>query len=92
MTKSELIKKIISQRPNLLAKTIENAGKKILEYISSMLTDGYRINIRGFGSFLLHYRAPHVGRNPKSGYKVVLTGKYIPYFKPGKKLRDQVNI
>ena len=58
----------------------------------SSLHIGDRIEIRGFGSFSLHYRAPRVGRNPKTGDKVELTGKYVPHFKPGKELRERVNI
>ena len=53
---------------------------------------GERIEIRGFGSFSLHYRAPRTGRNPKTGDKVELEGKYVPHFKPGKELRDRANI
>ncbi len=58
----------------------------------STLAGNERIEIRGFGSFSLHYRAPRVGRNPKTGDKVELEGKYVPHFKPGKELRDRVNI
>jgi len=50
-----------------------------------------RIEIRGFGSFSLHYRAPRIGRNPKTGQSVSLDGKFVPHFKPGKELRDRVN-
>ncbi|ELT98910.1 hypothetical protein CAPTEDRAFT_51873, partial [Capitella teleta] len=50
-----------------------------------------RVEIRGFGSFSLHYRAPRVGRNPKTGEAVSLDGKYVPHFKPGKELRERVN-
>ena len=50
-----------------------------------------RIEIRGFGSFSLHYRAPRLGRNPKTGQSVRLDGKFVPHFKPGKELRDRVN-
>ena len=56
-----------------------------------VLSGGGRIEIRGFGSFSLHYRAPRVGRNPKTGESVELSGKYVPHFKPGKELRDRVN-
>ena len=49
------------------------------------------LEIRGFGSFSLHYRAPRTGRNPKTGDSVTLSGKYVPHFKPGKDLRDRVN-
>lgn len=54
---------------------------------------GYRRSYRdpGVGSFSLHYRAPRVGRNPKTGQSVSLDGKFVPHFKPGKELRDRVN-
>ena len=55
------------------------------------LAKGDRIEIRGFGSFSLHYRAPRVGRNPKTGESVELNGKYVPHFKPGKEMRERVN-
>ena len=51
-----------------------------------------RIEIRGFGSFSLHYRPARKGRNPKTGEPVVLPEKYVPHFKPGKELRERVNI
>ncbi len=50
-----------------------------------------RIEIRGFGSFSLHYRPPRMGRNPKTGDSVALPGKHVPHFKPGKELRERVN-
>jgi integration host factor subunit beta len=59
--------------------------------MADVLSEGGRIEIRGFGSFSLHYRAPRTGRNPKTGDPVVLSGKYVPHFKPGKELRDRVN-
>ena len=59
--------------------------------MSSSLSTGKRIEIRGFGSFSLHYRPPRTGRNPKSGDKVSLSGKHVPHFKPGKELRDRAN-
>ena len=59
--------------------------------MADALAAGDRIEIRGFGSFCLHYRAPRVGRNPKTGDSVDLAAKYVPHFKPGKELRDQVN-
>lgn len=74
------------------AKTVEDAVKEMLEHMASTLAQGERIEIRGFGSFSLHYRAPRTGRNPKTGDKVELEGKYVPHFKPGKELRDRANI
>ena len=59
--------------------------------MSEALSQGQRIEIRGFGSFSLHYRAPRTGRNPKTGETVQLPAKYVPHFKPGKDLREQVN-
>jgi integration host factor subunit beta len=70
---------------------MELAVKMILDHMSDALARGERIEIRGFGSFSLHYRAPRVGRNPKSGESVSLPGKYVPHFKPGKELRERVN-
>lgn len=91
MTKSELIEKIVSRQPQLSSKDIELAVKTLLDQMSLSLSSGERIEIRGFGSFSLHYRAPRTGRNPKTGETVELQGKYVPHFKPGKELRDQVN-
>ena len=65
--------------------------KEILELMADSLANSDRIEIRGFGSFSLHYRAPRIGRNPKTGDTVDLDGKYVPHFKPGKELRDRVN-
>ncbi len=92
MTKSELIEKLCSQQTQLSAKQVEDAVKEILEHMATTLEKGDRIEIRGFGSFSLHYRAPRIGRNPKTGEKVKLDGKHVPHFKPGKELRDRVNI
>ncbi len=91
MTKSELIERIAERQDQLPAKDVELAVKLILGYMSQVLSSGERIEIRGFGSFSLHYRSPRVGRNPKTGDSVTLEGKYVPHFKPGKEMRDRVN-
>lgn len=91
MTKSELIERIADRQDQLPPKDIELAVKLILEHMSQVLASGSRIEIRGFGSFSVHYRGPRVGRNPKTGDAVELDGKYVPHFKPGKDLRDRVN-
>ena len=70
---------------------VELSVKELLEQISQELARGERIEIRGFGSFSLHYRPPRIGRNPKTGESVALPGKYVPHFKPGKELRERVN-
>jgi integration host factor subunit beta len=91
MTKSELIEKISSNQDQLPPRDVEQAVRMIIEKMSSALINNQRIEIRGFGSFSLHYRAPRVGRNPKTGDAVKLQGKYVPHFKPGKDLRNRVN-
>ncbi len=91
MTKSELIDRISASQSQLSLKDVELAVKTMLEQMSQTLAHGERIEVRGFGSFSLHYRAPRIGRNPKTGESVGLAGKYVPHFKPGKELRDRVN-
>lgn len=91
MTKSELIELLSRKQKHLPAKDVELAVKHLLELMSNALASGDRIEIRGFGSFSLHYRPPRLGRNPKTGDAVALSGKYVPHFKPGKDLRDRVN-
>jgi len=91
VTKSELIELLTRKQTHLAYKDVELAVKYILEQMSRSLASGDRIEIRGFGSFTLHYRAPRMGRNPKTGDSVSLSGKYVPHFKPGKELRDRVD-
>lgn len=91
MTKSELIERIAAKQSQLSVKDVELAVKSILDYMADALASGGRIEIRGFGSFSLHYRKPRRGRNPKTGETVQLEGKYVPHFKPGKELRERVN-
>ena len=92
MTKSELIERIASVQTQLPAKDVELAVKLMLEQMAEVLAEGDRIEIRGFGSFSLHYRPPRLGRNPKTGESVELSGKYVPHFKPGTDLKDRVNL
>jgi integration host factor subunit beta len=91
MTKSELIEVIALKKSDLPYKDVEQAVKTMLEQMSESLANGERIEIRGFGSFSLHYRPPRLGRNPKTGASVSLPGKYVPHFKPGKELRERVD-
>ena len=91
MTKSELIEAMARRQIHLAHHDVELGVKEILEYVSQSLATGERIEIRGFGSFSLHFRPPRVGRNPKTGDSVALPGKYVPYFKPGKELKELIN-
>ena len=91
ITKSELIENIASKQNHLAYKDIELSIKSLLEQMSTSLSRGERIEVRGFGSFSLHFRPPRIGRNPKTGEAVSLPGKHVPHFKPGKELRERVN-
>lgn len=91
LTKSDLIEILSRNQGHLALKDVELAVKGLLEKMSQELASGERIEIRGFGSFSLHFRPARMGRNPKSGDAVALRGKYVPHFKPGKELRERVN-
>ncbi len=91
MTKSELINLLAEKYSHIAFKDVESAVKGMIDHMTIALSSGERIEIRGFGSFSLHYRPPRVGRNPKTGDAVELSSKFVPHFKPGKELRDKVN-
>lgn len=91
MTKSELIEALALRQSHLGPGDVEMAVKNLLEQMAGSLAAGERIEVRGFGSFSLHFRPPRMGRNPKTGTQVPLAGKHVPHFKPGKELRDRVN-
>ena len=90
MTKSELIEILTQRQAHLKADDVDLAVKSLLEMMATSLAHGDRIEIRGFGSFSLHFRPPRTGRNPKTGDAVALPGKHVPHFKPGKELRERV--
>lgn len=91
MIKSELIKRIATQMTDMPEKQVADSVNKILELMSEALIKSQRIEIRGFGSFSLHYRPPRNAHNPKTGEKVVTLAKHSPHFKPGKELRERVD-
>lgn len=91
MTKSELIARLAEHFPQLVAKDADFAVKTILDAMADSLAEGQRIEIRGFGSFALNRRPPRIGRNPKSGERVMVPEKRVPHFKPGKELRERVD-
>ncbi|MDG6896144.1 integration host factor subunit beta [Volucribacter amazonae] len=91
MTKSELIANLIDKNPEINMKDVEASVKEIVDQMALALEKGNRIEIRGFGSFSLHFRQPRIGRNPKTGEQVKLESKYVPHFKAGKELRERVD-
>ncbi|VFM96012.1 MAG: integration host factor subunit beta [Candidatus Kentron sp. G] len=92
MTKSEFIDWLARRQTHLSYSDVDQAVNVILESIAGSLSAGERIEIRSFGSFSLHYRPGRIGRNPKTGEIVSIAARYVPYFKPGKQLRESVNI
>nr|VFK42535.1 MAG: integration host factor subunit beta [Candidatus Kentron sp. TC]VFK56936.1 MAG: integration host factor subunit beta [Candidatus Kentron sp. TC] len=91
MTKSGFIDWLARRQTQLEYRDVDHAVNIILESIAQALATGERVEIRSFGSFSLHYRPDRVGRNPKSGDLVSISARYVPYFKPGKRLREIVN-
>lgn len=91
MTKSELIELLARRQPHLKADDVDLAVRAILQMMGGALASGQRIEVRGFGSFSLHYRPPRTGRNPRTGETVALPGRHVPHFKPGKELRERVS-
>jgi len=91
MTKSELIEALAKKQPHLLLKDVDLAVDCIVERMCQALIANDRIEVRGFGSFSLHFHPARVGRNPKTGELLNLSAKYALHFKPGKELRDRVD-
>ncbi len=91
MTKSDLIDRLAAEQLHLSPRDVEFSVNAILKHMCHALASGDRIEIRGFGSVGLRYRAPRTGRNPKTGEMVRVAGKYVPHFKPGRLLRERVN-
>lgn len=91
LIKSQLIAEISKKLSHLPEKDIALSINHIVEQMSDILSNGGRIEIRGYGSFCLHYRPPRKAHNPKTGEKLVTEPKYAVHFKPGKELREQVN-
>lgn len=91
MTKSELIQKIAETNPHLYQRDVERIVTTIFDEITNTLSQGDRVELRGFGAFSVKERGARVGRNPRTGEAVDVDAKYIPYFKTGKQLREKLN-
>jgi integration host factor subunit beta len=91
MTRSELIARVALRFPHLTARDAEISVRRILDALSESLIRGGRVEIRGFGSFSVTYRAPRRGRNPRNGEIVRIAGRFAPYFRPGKELRHRID-
>ncbi len=91
MTKSELIAHLASANPHLRQPDIELIVATIFNEITDALARGDRVELRGFGAFSTRTRDPRTGRNPRTGEAVEVIAKAVPYFKPGKELRERIN-
>lgn len=89
--RSDLIKRVAKEHKSLNSKDVEMGVKQIFEIISHALSQGQRVELRGFGSFNLHFRKPQTGRNPRTGRSVEVSGRYVPRFKAGVELRRRVD-
>jgi len=91
MTKSELIESIATAEAHITRRESEVVVNTVLDAIGDALAGGDRVELRGFGSFVVKQRPPRLGRNPKTGESVEVPAKQVPHFKPGKELRERVD-
>lgn len=91
MTKSELIERITAKNPHLTQKDVEKVVNVIFSTISSALSQGNRVEFRGFGTFSIRTRPARVAKNPRTGEQVKVESRNIPHFKCGKNLFDMLN-
>lgn len=91
MIKSDLIEALSAEFTQYSERKVTGAVNGIIDMMRGAITQGNRIEIRGFGSFSLRYRPPRKARNPKTGVELETVAKYSPHFKMGKGLKDRVN-
>jgi integration host factor subunit beta len=91
MIKSELVQRLAERNPHLYQRDIEAIVNSVLDEITGALTKGDRVELRGFGAFSVKNRPARSGRNPRTGQKVAVTEKYVPFFKTGKEMRERLN-
>ena len=90
MIKSELVAKISERNPHLYQRDVEHVVKAVLEEVISALSRGDRVELRGFGAFSVKNRPARIGRNPRTGEKVSVAEKFVPFFKTGKEIREKL--
>ena len=91
MIKSELVQKIAEKNSHLSHREVERLVNAIFDEITNALSSGGRVELRGFGAFSVKSRPGRVGRNPRTGQKVEISEKNVPYFKTGKLLKERLN-
>lgn len=91
MIKSELVHLITERNPHLYQRDVENIVNAIFDEITAALSRGDRVELRGFGAFSVKNRPARIGRNPRTGARVNVEEKWVPFFKTGKELRERLN-
>ncbi|QKV19556.1 integration host factor subunit beta [Oricola thermophila] len=91
MIKSELVQIIANRNPHLFQRDVENIVNAVFDEIADGLAAGNRVELRGFGAFSVKNRPAREGRNPRTGEKVAVAEKWVPFFKTGKELRERLN-
>jgi len=91
MTKSELIATLAASNGHLTARDVELIVGTVFDEITNALSRGDRVELRGFGAFTIKHRGARTGRNPRTGTSVAVEEKSVPFFKPGKELRERVD-
>jgi len=91
MIRSELLQALAKDNPELRADEVEQVVDIFFEEIAQRLAEGGRVELRGFGAFSTRERGARKGRNPRTGESVDVPGKSVPYFKPGKEMRERLN-
>ena len=91
MIRSELVAIVAEQNPHLTIRDVERIVATVFDEISDALAEGRRVELRGFGAFSTRARDARTGRNPRTGAAVAVNAKRVPYFKPGKELRERLN-
>lgn len=91
MIKSELVQAIAAENPHLYQRDVEHVVNAVLDAITDALARGERVELRGFGAFSVKNRPARTGRNPRTGDKVQVSEKHVPFFKTGKEMRERLN-
>jgi len=92
MIRSELVQKLCEDHPDLTMKEIERVVSAFFDSVIDQLQQGGRVELRGFGAFSTREREARKGRNPRTGAAVDVGAKRVPYFKPGKEMRERLNV
>ena len=91
MIRSELLQIVADENPHLYQRDVERIVNTVFEEIIEAMSNGDRVELRGFGAFSVKHRDARTGRNPRTGEAVAVEAKSVPFFKTGKLLRDRLN-